>query len=353
MHTWTRIFRWPRRRFEVDAHASSPKDNGQFGQSGSAVRHDVLFCSFQISFNNEVLLSEISFATKWASNEAFQALNDAATRELKQKIELDTRTLFLRYGRCRLVTPDACDKFHPLRNQSQWREAVQKISHAVIRQIQQHHLRLDVRLEYSAIQLEPINGQCYTQTLRDEIDRQMQTNFENRVYVLLNEFIGLLAIAALQRLLQEDESLRSSVKNDITFEKSFVCDISQNARRLLALCVYAGLPLLFLKALRDQGLSDANLPLRPEQCSSKLTGAKFNLLMSQQWAFLPHRFKNQKDLLRLEPELIVPICFDSDLDMVGVGSYSNVYRVSINQACHDFLSVSFKFCLYALMNLLY
>lgn len=344
MHTWTRIFRWPRRTSEADAHASSPKENRQFGLSGSAVQHEVLVCNFQISFNNEVLPSEISFATKWASDEAFQALYDETTGELKQKIELDTRTLFLRYGRCRLVTPDACEKFHPLRNQSQWREAVEKILHAVIRQIQQNHLRLDVRLEYSAIQLEPINGQCYTQTLRNEIDRQMQPNFENRVYVLLNEFIGLLTIAGLQRLLQEDESLRSSVENDLAFEKRFVRDISQNARSLLALCIYTGLPLLFLKALRDQGLSDANLPLRSEQCSSNLTAAKFNLLVSQQWAFLPYRFKKQKDLLRLEPERIVPICFDSDLDMVGVGSYSNVYRVSINQACHDFLSVRLKPC---------
>lgn len=350
MHPWTRIFWWHRRTSEVDAHVSSPKDDRQLGLSGSAVRHDMLVCNLKISLNNEVLPSEISFATKWGSNEVFQALNDEATGELKQKIELGTRTLFLRYGRCRLVTPDACAKFHPLRNQSQWHEAVKNTVHAVILQTQKDHLRLDVRLGYSAIQLEPINGQCYAHTLRNEISRQMQTNFENRAYVLLNEFIGLLSVVGLQRLLQEDQSLRSTVKNDSSFEKNFVRDISQNARTLLALCIYAGLPLLFLQALRDQGLSDAHLPLRPEQYSSKLILADFDLLMSQQWVFLPYRFKKQKDLLRLEPELIVPIYFDSDLDMVGVGSYSNVYRVSINQACHDFLSVSFQPCPNSLMK---
>lgn len=354
MHKWTKIFRWPRYTSEVDEHVSSPKDErdpGLYTTSRFTVfRHDVLVCNLQIAFNNEELLT-ITFDTKWAKNKAFQALNDEAIRNLEQNIELGTRTLFLRYGRCRIVTLDAGEKFHQLRNQSQWPEAIGKAFLAVLMKIRQDHPRLDVRLEYSAIQLEPINGQCYAQTLRNEIKLQMQANFENRFYVLLNEFIGLLSVAGLQRLLQEDESLRSSVENDILFVDKFVRDIAQSARKLLALCVFTGLPLLFLKVMRDQGFSDDHLPLRPEQCSGKLTPVDFNLLVSEQWAFLPHRFTRQRNLLRLESKCIVPMCFDSDLDKVGVGSYSNLYRVSINQACHDFSSVSLTPYLYALIYL--
>ncbi|MCJ1262431.1 hypothetical protein MMC22_002301 [Lobaria immixta] len=333
MHKWTKIFRWPRRTSEVETPVSTPKD------IGSAVsQHHDLVCHLRISFNNEVLLKEINFATKLSISEGFQTLNDGATRDLRQKIDLGTRTLFLRYGRCRLVTPDADEKFYPLRNQSQWLEAVRKNLIAVKFNIHGDHPRLDVRLEYSAIQLEPVDGQRYAQTLRDEINGQMQTNFENHVYVLLNEFIEILAIQSLQRLVQEDKSLFGVVKKDSLFVDRFVHDISQNARKLLAICLVAGLPLLVLKVIRDQGLSDAHLPLRPENCCGKLTAVDFNLLASQQWSFLPYRFTKEEDLSRLEPECIVPMSFDSDVDKVGVGSYSRIYRVSLNQACHDFLT---------------
>lgn len=349
MHKWTKFFRWPRRSSEVDQNVSSSPVKTQLGST--VLRNDVLVCSLRISFNNEVLLSETNLATKLYGSDAFQALNNGAMQELGRKIELGTRTLFLKYGRCRLITPDAGEKFYPLRDQSQWCEAVRKIFPAAILEIHEDHPRLDVRLEYSAVQLAPINGQCYTETLRREIHRQMrmQTNFEERAYILLNEFIGLLSVACLQRLLQEDESFHGFVENDDLFVDRFAKDVSQNARKLLAICLFTGLPLLILKVMREQGLSDAHLPLRPEQCSGKLTTMDFNLLVSEQWAFLPHRFTKQEDIPQLVSECIVPMSFDPHLDQVGVGSYSYIYKVSIDQACHVFSTVSLKFCLCAMI----
>lgn len=296
----------------------------------SALQHGEVTCNVQVSFEGQLLPMEY-FRTTLADKEAFLHLKNKATYLVRQKFHMDAPNLHLRSGRCR--PHNSKQNFNPLCNQSQWCEIVDRLDSSSTTEFSKGRPRIDVNLDFYTIQIKSVKEQPYVEFLGNELRRQMKTNFENRDYIVIRESIGQEAVA---KLVLEDTSFRG---NETFSIDNFALDVSHSASKLLVLCVLTGLPLLFLKELRDNDLSDAHLPLHLEQCPSNSILVDFKILLTEQWVILPYEFPQRRALHQLEPDCIVPISFDPRSDKVGIGSYSHVYRVSVDQACHSFPSV--------------
>lgn len=291
-----------------------------------------ILCTVQVSIDRNPSERQISCSFQWPKNGTFQDLDDRVTEEFKGGINATSSKLLLRAGRCRELHVETTIRgFYCFSSPQAWHEAVGNL---VTRSnpISQAPLRLDVRLDYLTIQTEPTFGLSYTETLRNELHRHMQNNYEGRRYSTLANFDWLREAQSLERLVRED-GLFGHGSNEFL----------QSSTKLLAICLSAGLPLSLLQILVEVGISDACLPLSLEQCPDCIAPDNFKTLLSEQWKFSPYQFCNPAALDRVNAELILPVYFDQQKDVIGRGSYCTVYKVYIDEICHQFPTVGVIF----------
>ena len=88
------------------------------------------------------------------------------------------------------------------------------------------------------------------------------------------------------------------------------------------------------------GVSDQALPLVSCECAKERKCATFSLLGQYQWMFCAHHFRGGRIYEQIRSEVILPIQFDKESDVLGSGTVSIVYKARIDPGHQCLLSVS-------------
>jgi hypothetical protein len=115
--------------------------------------------------------------------------------------------------------------------------------------------------------------------------------------------------------------------------------IELEARVLLALCVFIDAPMRSFLALLEAGISDASLPLTVD-CPAGIDNVDFVRIFESQWVFLPYDLFAQPDQAVIPKDLIVPLIFDKNRDLIGAGAFSDVFQVEVDNTYSTLSSVN-------------
>lgn len=148
-----------------------------------------------------------------------------------------------------------------------------------------------------------------------------------------------------------DEITRSHVIHDLVSKQfglilnnqeqaDLIARISGSGRKLFAICVYNGIPLDFLKAMLDNGLTDESLPLtKPQFGSLKQQRLLVNGFLEGQKYFNTRSFAANTHYRldeRSSDGFSIPI--DKE-EMKGEGAFGKVWQVRIHPDYHNFSCV--------------
>ncbi|CAI6338060.1 unnamed protein product [Periconia digitata] len=146
------------------------------------------------------------------------------------------------------------------------------------------------------------------------------------------------SLEVIRNLVVEDQEL---ILNNQ--EKANLPDrISHFGRKLFAICVFQEIPLLFLKAMLDNGLTDRSLPLSEEQFDSLISNRKMvKDFTDDQKHFNTMFFKencNESMDEETSDQLSMPIDYNGSKNLIGRGAFGAVYDVRIHPDHHNFTS---------------
>lgn len=148
--------------------------------------------------------------------------------------------------------------------------------------------------------------------------------------ITTREVINLVAIKDKNLYLNEEDLER------------FIDQVHQRAPKLFATCVFAELPMSYLKGLLDHNISDANFPLTETHCTMQNLARKFERVIdTQKKFFVPYLRMNSTQVL---DNITKPIHFENEECLIGRGAFGNVYEVAIHKDHRSFSCVST--CLY-------
>ena len=217
---------------------------------------------------------------------------------------------------------------------------------------------LDIRWDYSGFVKPTGDDKQYTKAVKIIIDEKMRTNWNDEHYIPRIDLYEILQDDTVSRLIHCDRSISAFARDGNSTSPfdidRFIQKVSDLGTRILAICIYAELPLICIKFMLDSGKCDASLPFGPnDMCLPREYSAAYKTFKMWQGSFVAHHFEPQannssrrKDCEQTLPyreikaKVVMPICFDKTKDLVGNGSYGDVYRVTIDPDHHYFDPVS-------------
>lgn len=143
----------------------------------------------------------------------------------------------------------------------------------------------------------------------------------------------------ISRLISKDEDLYLNPQE----EAELVTRVHQEGRKLFATCVYCDLPMTCLKALLDNGHTDAKVPLTLDDCPRERHKRKFvtGFLVHQKRFNTPYFAHESSQSL---DDRVIPIWLDeSRSNMRGKGAFGEVYPARIHRDHHSLSCVSMQY----------
>lgn len=120
--------------------------------------------------------------------------------------------------------------------------------------------------------------------------------------------------------------------------EQFVDQVYSKGRILFATCLFADLPMSYLKGLLDDDLTDAKIPLKKGDCSNMKLQRKFNHILDNQKRFFVACLN--LDSMQSLDGITKPIHFDEDpIFLLGHGAFGEVWEIEIHEDHRSFFRV--------------
>lgn len=176
-------------------------------------------------------------------------------------------------------------------------------------------------------------GLSIESTVRDRLRQATRKNFEGREYITRPGILQVLSTDVLQSLIEPytSEWMLLEVAQQVpTHSTRGIIDfIDTEAKVLLALCIFVGAPTGTFFKLIEAGTRDSSLPL-PGGCPTGVDQASFLSILEMQWTFMPHNLFAQACQVILPEDIIVPLNFDRQRNLIGSGAYSDVFWATVD-----------------------
>lgn len=278
----------------------------------------------------------------WQENTKYAELEHASIQWLQEHLSIpETTHLYQKSGICRLINCEQQSEFASriLENEEQWSEVLSDLITSFVPKHAYVKFRLEFLWKYSGLSIQRVSDEEYATTVRNAIHSKFQTNWQDQKFLPRKDLLEIFSENTIRELINDDKSLGRIANLDVD---SFVQDISDDACRLLAICVWAKLPLECLYRLMAQGYIDVHLPLKKSHCPNGHE-VDFENFRTWQGSFIAHAFQDDRgrpEHLSLPREVVVPIMFNETIDLLGEGGFGRVYKVQIDPDHHLFSVVS-------------
>ncbi|KAL8776006.1 MAG: hypothetical protein Q9194_003448 [Teloschistes cf. exilis] len=296
----------------------------------------------------------------------FQALDECAKHFVEENLEseLAGKTLCFRSGDCTIVGDHTDSHEHGLSSAEDWKDVCTVLENffASDRHQRQH---LQINRHYYSLLTRRISDESFASSKLDEIWRLMKESFDKRKYIPRTDLTRVTSVDMIRQIILEDPlpGLQQVER------ESFLQTVSQHGRKLLAMCVYAQMPMGCLKAIMDAGHEDSTLESKPLEdkdiCHQKCLRT-FSSLVQHQGSFSAAEFFEYGEHKQLHLSTVLPLqyypreegrrqCFPEGHEAIseneksefgkkeaslkqrafcGSGAFSEVYRVKLDPAHH-------------------
>jgi serine/threonine protein kinase len=172
------------------------------------------------------------------------------------------------------------------------------------------------------------------QHLQALLDTNMRKNWQNLEYlprlalgqIMTKEIISsLFRFADHSQLCLKDPGRKTA--------QGFVQTVTNSAVRLLAICVYAEVPLTCLHHLMSANIGDRSLPIAASERPASITEDHFSRLIAHQHKFKALDFDqtwSNNSFRNVPADAVLPIVCDVKQDRLGTGSFGEVYKVRLD-----------------------
>jgi serine/threonine protein kinase len=305
---------------------------------------DTIPCSLIVIYDHKPLGEPQEIPIKWNFSSSFQCLEEAAEDRLRSEEKDSASQLYMKSGRCCLMNDETKKQYTSkvLEFQRQWPETVAFMVTSFWSQHPDDAFHLEIRWEFSGLEIHRQSNQLYADTIRAIIQDKMLRNWENKLFIPRKDLDAIMSEATVAELIRQDRSLWKSKlteqNNGHPLDKKwFIEKVYGFACKLLAIFVYVDLPLACLHQLICSGIEDINLPLKDVTCPfSRYLEPKWIQLLMVQGGFIAHSFKDDKGKPEhddLEEQIVVPVIKHKK---IGEGSFGEVFDVSIDSDHHFF-----------------
>lgn len=168
----------------------------------------------------------------------------------------------------------------------------------------------------------------------DFMDAHMTTTVfrgEEQTFLPRPAFDRVTTKGMIRRLISQDSDLYLSSMN----QDEFAAQILNNCRKMFAACIFSEIPLVAIKALMEDGLSDTKFPFSEHECPALKSKRKFRKVFLPNQSRFHTAFFDLGSVQELDPAIRLPIDFD-EKRVLGRGSSGPVYSVRIHGAHHSF-----------------
>lgn len=279
---------------------------------------------------------------RWLDKSQYAYFDYAAVRWLRDWGVPDSKQLYRKSGRCRLISHENHCEFDSkiLEKEEQWSEVLPYLITSFVSKHPYVKFHLEILWEYSDLSINKIENEPYAETVRKVIHEKLKSNWEGHKFIPRKDLVEILSDSTVKELINSDKSLNKV--QDLDKDK-FIQEVALNASRLLVICVYVNLPLACLYELIRQRLFDIDLPLTEPHCPQNIYEVSFSNFVLWQGAFIAHEFEDDEGRpkhRKLADEVVLPIICNKKEDLLGEGGFGMVYKVRIDPDHHLFSVVS-------------
>lgn len=298
-----------------------------------------VLCALHITCGTMFKPAPVMIHLDWTTPSSYQILHDAAMASLRKRFPDDDDNAFYRKnGNCRLIQDFSGAEFSSrvLNDEQQFNQTVPLLVVGFTTEHPYEKFHLEVCWNYSYGYLNPPSGQSFARAVRNALYGKMRLNFEGKKYLPRRDLQAIMSNETVARLIDEDRSLRAMENFD---SSDFAQNVFLWARHLLAICVYANIPLACLLQLWNYDVRDTSLPLQVSDRPAEVSPVEFDDLTVFQGSFSPHTFSSSEDRPKyatIRPEVVVPLNFEPETDLLGEGSFSRVFQIHIDPDHHSF-----------------
>ena len=325
----------------ADNHLAPVRQESGFVKTGSQLVSDKVDCLVILVYKGERHRA-IDDRIWWLDKSQYAYFDYAAMRWLRDWGVPDSKQLYRKSGRCRLISHADSREFDSgiLENEEQWSEVLTYLITSFVSKHPYVRFHLEIVWEYSDFSINKVENERYAVTVRRVIHEKLQRNWQKEKFIPRKDLDEILSDSTVKELINSDRSL-----NEIQdFDKDkFTQEVVLDASRLLAICVFVDLPLACLYELIRNGCLDVDLPLTEIHCPHGMYEVNFGNFVLWQGAFIANEFEDDRGrpVHRKIPDAVVlPITFNEKDDLLGEGGFGWVYKVHIDPDHHLFSVVS-------------
>jgi hypothetical protein len=310
-------------------------------QTGTQVVSDKVDCVVILVYNGK-RHHALEDRIWWLNKSEYAKFDYAAVRWLRDWGVPDSKQLYRKSGRCRLINRKDSLEFDSgiLEKEEQWSEVLPRLITSFVSKHPYVKFYLEILWEYSDLTINKVENEKYSKTVQKVIDGKLKPNWKNIKFIPRKDLDEILSESTVTELINSDKSLNEIPNLD---RDKFIQEVVLFASRLLAICVYVDLPLACLYELIRQGRLDIHLPLAEPHCPNGTYQVNFRNFVYWQGAFIAHKFEDDGDRPKhrnIADEVVLPIMFNKKEDLLGEGSFGWVYKVHIDPDHHFFSVVS-------------
>jgi len=332
----------PRLMSAVEATSSKYPANPHLVSYGSGLLSNKVKCDVVLVYNGKEYHDLKDSTIEWLDPSQYKSFDQASIRVLRDHGIPEIKQLYRKSGRCRLINDSNHHEVESkiLEDERQWSEVLQLLITSFFRANPYVPFHLEIRWEYSDLAINKVEGERYVVTVQRAIEKKLKRNWQDDEFIPRKDLVEIFSESTIKELINNDRSIQ--LNSDA--KEKFIEDVTYCATRLLAVCVYADLPLACLYHLMngvEQKHKDTDLPLTQIHCPEEAYSKKFRDLLKWQCGFIAHEFDDDKGRPKhwqLKDKIIVPIMFDKVQDKLGEGGFGIVYKVYIDPDHHVFSS---------------
>ena len=317
-----------------------------------------ILCYLKVRFEGRTLSKKKPFENfDWQNDASYRIVNNAAEQILHVSPEtINKKKVWRTDGVCKLFRKEQECSSKALETEEQWSEVLHLIiaEFVTMRGNEYKKFHLEITWTYAAVEETVVEIQKkYSRQIAHLIDARMKSNWCDRKFIPQKDLHAIMSPNVIEHLVDQDDSLKelegSSAANGALFQKKqFVSDVTNSHKRLLALCVHEGLPLICLWQMLYARERPVQFPLTSLKDSDRPAAAdqiNFGNILFKQWFFNAYQFPNPTNAkvhcIDLKDNDVLPIekCGD-ELTPIGQGASKVVYKVQIQPGHHCFTAVS-------------
>ena len=288
------------------------RTTGSTTRSGSPV--DGVLMPETIDYTLKITFEKTEVPIK--ENEGSIRLNDVSDYQKFEKFSencvrehcistLAGRSLHFRNGDCTILGDHNYSESHGLSSHEDWKD----IHTILVNHWGSHryrHQHLYIFRDYFGLLTRKKTDETFAKSKQMEIYRLMKEGLDDRKYIPRTDLIRITSADMIREILREDP-VQGITQPE---QDAFYHQILQEARKLLAVCVYTQLRMECLKYFLDMGHNDNTLsskPLENRDCCHDGCGPKFENLLQMQGGFYAAEFGKVGDHRKLHRRTVIPI----------------------------------------------